>query len=163
MNHIKQTQKEPETLTRSEKFFKRGLPVLTGVAALAAAGYFVGQVVTTENSHNASIAADTKKDQLIDDFNRMLDELAVQNAHPENVIPDSEFSIPNNSFYLRNEALKTADDVGVDDVEEIRSSALAISKANLIHPGSEFVLSEVTIGDETEVIVQLAPSEADDK
>lgn len=164
MNILKQKNTtESKQLTRSEKFFKRGLPALTGVAALAAAGYFVGQVVTTENSHNASIAAETKKDQLIDDFNKMLDHLATENANPANVIPDSEFSIAGNSEYLGEKAQRTAESIAIDSVDTIADSALAISEANLIHPGSEFVLSSVEINGNDEVIVQLAPTETDDK
>ena len=164
MNTLKQKNTtESKQLTRSEKFFKRGLPVLaTGFVALSAIG-LVAQVVTNEHRRSASIAAENKKDQAIEDFNKMLDSLAITSANPEDVIPRSGFSIENNTEYIGEEAQKTAESIKIDSFDTIADSALAISRANLVHPGSEFVLSSVEIGGNDEVIVQLAPVETDDK
>lgn len=163
MNHSTQTINH-EPLTRSEKFFKRGLPVIaTGVAALTAVG-LIAQVVTNESHRAAAIAADNKKDQAIDDFNKMLDSLAIQNANPNNVIEGTEFSIPNNTKYLGEEALHAANHAHLP-TDDIAESALAISRANLIHPGSDFVLSNVDVDHDGngEVIVQLAPTKVEDE
>jgi hypothetical protein len=161
MNHTTQTH-EPSPLTREERFKKQGFPILAiGASALFVFGLAI-QTFVNEQNHNASVAAAHKADKLIDDFNKQLDSLAIQNASPENVIDGSEFTIPDNTVFLGEKALQIAGATGSDPAN-IEESAYAISHANLIQPGSEFVLSTVAVQGTDEVIVQRAPAHTANK
>lgn len=161
MKSPQQPTHEPQT--RQERLRRRGVPAIAlGTVALAVfSGYLIGQSATNEIKHNQSVDQATANNTEHDNFMTALDEAALKMANPDEVIPDSAIIDPGNHLYA--EASKFADEHNlshnVDGVDTILQTAIAISKKNLIQPGSEFVVSNVDVdGDGTnEVIVQVSP------
>jgi hypothetical protein len=128
------------------------------VLALTVAGGLTHWATEAQNSADAKASFDAQQE-----FKQDLDSVALHIANPKDVVQDSTIVDPGN--HLSDEAIAFADENKIDHQEDgvdtILETAIAISKANLIHPNSKFVISEVDVnGDGTkEAVVQVAPED----
>lgn len=158
---------EPQSMSRQEKFLKRGLPALLGVAALSTGAYLTTQTVVNAANENQHVADLKEANQEQQDFMKLLDNAATTIADPESVIEGSTIVDPGNHLY--DEAKAFADEHGLtyqeNGVNTLLETSVAISKGMFIQPDSEFVISQVDVdgdGDE-ELIVQLPPQDLETK
>jgi hypothetical protein len=157
---------DKEPMSRSERFLKRGLPVLVGGVALAVVGVSIGQLIHNENTMVQHAQEQNDAQKKSDDFESELKAAAIRVADPHKVIPYTTLTKPGNHLY--SEALSLAKSDGLLDgknaaalVHEIHTSSVAIDAKGLIQPNSErkFILASVDVNKDgtDELIVQIAP------
>ena len=167
MKSPRQPDGSDRPLTRSEKFSRRGGPLLIGGAAVATVVYLLAQTGTQAEikAEHTQAAVDANNEE--DAYQDALRAAAIKVANLEDMADPALIVIPNNKIALYDEAPRVAQELGLVDgpnadqmLEDLRTTSVAISAAGLIHPGSGFVLTNVDVdkdGDE-ELIVQPAPA-----
>jgi hypothetical protein len=155
------TNREP--MSRSEKFFKRGLPAILGIVAVSGAAYLTVQSAVNNENNAKSAQAQIDKQHKADDFETALKAAAIRIANPNDVIANSILIDPGNHLY--DMAKQFADEHGIshseNGVDTILESSTAIDAAGLIQPKSEFVIATVDVNHDgtDEAIVEVAPNQ----